>query len=136
RWPAVLIGSGTGCAQVFAAYRRDSGDHVKGWRSVRVVLAGHDYRVFGQCPAFVGVFLAGVRSAEHLPNFQHGGRLNDFLYASGIVDSRQLHENLIVAKPVFLNDWLTYPELVDAITDGFNRLLNGTALQISEVRGL
>ena len=46
-----------------------------------------------------GILLAGIRPAQHLPDFQHGGGLHDFLHARRIVHARQLHQNLILAQP-------------------------------------
>ena len=65
----------------------------------------------------------GIRALYRLPDFQHGGGLHDFLDAGRIVDTGQLHQNLIVAQAVFLNDRLGNAQLVNAVADGLDRLL-------------
>ena len=72
--------------------------------------------------------LARVRAAQRLPDLQHGRGLHDLLYARGIVDAGQLHEDLILAQAVLLNGRFTDTKLIDTVANGFDRLFNGSRL--------
>src|SRR6202035_911009 len=63
-------------------------------------------------------FLRGGRAIGHLLDLKHCGGLHDVLHSAGIVDARELHKNLILPEPMFLNRGLADPESIDAIADG------------------
>jgi transcriptional regulator of nitric oxide reductase len=67
-----------------------------------------------------------------LPDFEHGGRLHDFLHPRGIVDSRQLHQNLILSQSMLFDDGLAHTQLVNAVSDGLNRLSNGAIFEVGQ----
>ena len=58
--------------------------------------------------------------------FQEGGFLDDVLRSPRIVDTRQLHDDAIVAR--FLDDGLRDTELVDAVTHHLERVVDRFAL--------
>ena len=83
----------------------------------------------GQRRRFRGIAHAVV---HRLPDLQHGGGLHDVLNPGRIVDARQLHQDLVLAQPVLLNDRLADAELVNAIADGLDGLLDSAALELRE----
>jgi hypothetical protein len=78
--------------------------------------------------------LAGVRSAGHLLNFEHGGGLDEVLHAAGIVDAGELHQDLVLPEPVGLDGGLADAQGVNAVADGIDGLGDGLVLELVEAR--
>ena len=76
----------------------------------------------------------GAAVVQALADFQHGGGLHDFLDAGRIVDAGKLDQDLVVAEAVLLNHRLGDAELVDAVADGFDGLLDGALLDARPAR--
>ena len=112
----------TSCRHVFAA-----GSRCSGRASARCRQAGRRCRP-ARPPARLG-----KRPAVHrLPDFQHGRRLHDLFHARRIVHARQLHQNLVLAQSVLLDDRLAHAQLVNAVANGLDRLRNRTILQFRQ----
>ncbi len=132
---AILIAAGLRVAQVFSAHRRDSGDQVPGLpfrRHSGRAMPRKENRIRRQNPAFILECgrLARIRPAERLLDLQHGGRLHDVFHACRIIDARQLHQNLVLPQPVFLNRGFADAKLVNAVANGLDGLRDRLILQV------
>ncbi len=84
----------------------------------------HDHGIGGQ-EAIIrrqSRLLAAIGSAEDLLDLQHRRGLNDRFHAFGIVDARQLDQDLVFAESMLLNHRLADAKGVNATTDGFDGL--------------
>jgi hypothetical protein len=82
------------------------------------------------------VLLAGVRTTQHRMNLQARRGLNDILHTTGIIDARQLDQDLVAAQVVLLNHRLAHAECIDAGADDLDRLLQRMRLQVGHRAGL
>ena len=130
-----LVGRTADVAQVLARDGRNLGHKVKAGMAAFGV-AFDDFGVLGdgsverlQQRGFVG---RGAGFDQ--PPFQDGRGLDDALDALGVVDARQLDDDLVAA--VALDDRLGHAELVDAVADGLDRLVDGLVAQRLHGHGL
>ena len=54
------------------------------------------------------------------------------LHARRIIDSGQLHQNLILTQPMFFDHGLAHAQLVNAVANGLNGLLHRAVLQVGQ----
>src|SRR5581483_7464220 len=140
---AILVPAGFGPAQIASGNGRGAGDEIPLRARIGATLAsdaptGHKHGIGRQHATMFlqGGLLAGIRTAERLPDLQHGGGLHDLFHASGIIHAGKLDQNLILAKTVFLNNRLTDAELIDSIANGLDGLLDRAILDIGQCRRL
>ena len=134
---SVLVAGLVRSAQVAAGHCRCARNQVPGLPTVgrtHAVPAGNQHLIRRQDSAFIlqGCLLAGVRTAERLPDLEHGGRLHDVLDPRGIVHARQLHQDLVLPKSVLFDDRFAHTQLVNAISDGLNRLGHGAIFEVGQ----
>ena len=130
-----LVGRAADVAEILAGDRRNLGHEVKAGVAALGV-AFDDLGVLGDGPVEglqEGGFV-GRRAGLDQPPFQDGRGLDDALDALGVVDPRQLDDDLVAA--VALDDGLGHAELVDAVADGLDRLVDGLVAQCLHGHGL
>jgi hypothetical protein len=72
---------------------------------------------------------AGIWTADRLAYLQHGRGLHDLLNTRRVVHTGQLHQDLVLAQSVLLNDRLAHSQLIDAVAYGFYRLRDRLVFQ-------
>src|SRR5689334_7913873 len=70
---------------------------------------------------------------KRFTQFQPRRGLNNFLYATWIVNAGKLDQNLVIAQAVFLDQWFAYAQTVYARPDRFNRLFQRAIFQIGKL---
>ena len=134
---AILIGAGLRVAKIFTSYRGNTRNQIPRLftrRSAGSAMSRQKNRIRRQNSALVlqSRLLARIWPTQNLLDLKHGGGLHNVFHPSGIVDSRQLHQNLVLAESMFLNRRFTHAQRVDAVPDRLDRLRNRLIFQVGQ----